>query len=252
MSELSTHERRRASREAAERALAAREMRGRRVRRLGVAAAVAAALATAAAVVSSSGGPGAAAPRPAAPASLLAGIPERGGVLGDPQAPATVTEYLDLQCPACAMAARDTFPALVREVRAGRVKLAARTLHFLGPDSVRAARVAAGAERQGRLWAFVDAFYSSQGPENSGYVTDEFLREVARDAGVDAGAALEVADSAFAAGRLRRASADAAHAGVTATPTFTVRRGEGAERILAVDPTNPGSVTAVLAREAPR
>ena len=75
-------------------------------------------------------------------------------------------------------------------MRAGKVKLAVRTLHFLGPDSVRAARVAAGAERQGRLWAFLEAFYARQGTENSGYVTDGFLREVAAAAGVDAGRAL--------------------------------------------------------------
>ena len=56
-------------------------------------------------------------------------------------------------------------PALIRDqVRAGKVKLAVRTLHFLGPDSERAARVAAGAERQGRLWAFLEAFYARQGP----------------------------------------------------------------------------------------
>ena len=116
---------------------------------------------------------------PATTSSLLAGIPERGGVLGDPKAPLTVTEYVDLQCPVCARAATTTVPALIRDqVRAGKVKLAVRTLHFLGPDSERAARVAAGAERQGRLWAFLEAFYARQGTENSGYVTDGFLRDV--------------------------------------------------------------------------
>ena len=88
-------------------------------------------------------------------------------------------------------------------MRTGKVKLAVRTLHFLGPDSERAARVAAGAERQGRLWAFLEAFYARQGTENSGYVTDGFLREVADAAGVDAGAALGQADSSFATERLR-------------------------------------------------
>ena len=71
-------------------------------------------------------------------------------MLGDPDAPLTVTEYVDLQCPACAAAARETLPALVRDhVRTGKVKLEARTLHFLGPDSERAARFAAGAARAG-------------------------------------------------------------------------------------------------------
>ena len=111
----------------------------------------------------------------------------------------------------------DTLPSVIRDqVRTGKVKLAAPHADFLGEDSVRAARVAAGAERQGRLWAFLEAFYARQGTENSGYVTDDFLRDVAKAAGVDAGPAIGQADSAFASGRLQRADADAARMNVRA------------------------------------
>jgi protein-disulfide isomerase len=251
MSKQATLERRRASREAAERAVAARERRGRRLRRLGAAGGAAAVLAVAAALVSSSGGSTAA--PPAAVSSLFAGIPEHDGVLGDPSAPLTVTEYVDLQCPVCAQAARGTLPTLVREqVRTGRVKLAVRTLHFLGPESVRAARVAAGAERQGRLWPFLDAFYARQGAENSGYVTDGFLRDVARAAGVDADAALAQAGSGFATTRLDLANRNAARLGIDSTPTLTVRRGGGPEHVLAANPLDPASVVAALDAESAR
>ena len=169
-------------------------------------------------------------------------------MLGDPKAPVTVTEYVDLQCPVCAHAAQSTLPALIRdEVRTGKVKLAVRTLHFLGPDSERAARVAAGAERQGRLWAFLEAFYARQGTENSGYVTDDFLRDVAKAAGVDAGKAIGQADSAFATGRLERANADAARMDVQGTPTLTVKRGSGPERVLKASPLDAAAVQAELA-----
>src|SRR5918995_6213584 len=88
----------------------------------------AAALVTGAAVVVSASG-GDTASKPAPPAStLFTGIPERDGVLGDPRAPLTLTEYVDLQCPVCAQAASATLPAVVEYVRAGKVKLAARTL----------------------------------------------------------------------------------------------------------------------------
>ena len=109
-------------------------------------------------------------------------------MLGDPKAPVTLTEYLDLQCPVCAEASKQTLPWLIDAyVRTGKAKLEVRTLHFLGPDSEKAARVAAAAPRsQGRLWPFVEAFYAAQGAENSGYVTDDFLRDVAKAAGVDA------------------------------------------------------------------
>jgi protein-disulfide isomerase len=223
-----------------------------RVRRLAAVAAAAAALAAAAVIVSSAGSEPAA-PPPAEPSTLFAGIPERAGVLGSRDAPLTVTEYLDLQCPVCARAASATLPTVVDQyVRTGKVKLAARTLHFLGPDSERAARAAAGAERQKRLWPFLDAFYARQGAENSGYATDAMLSDTLRAAGADPDAALATAGSGFATQRLERANADAARLGVQGTPTLTVRRGDGPERMLAANPLDPASVAAALDRELAR
>lgn len=200
--------------------------------RLAAVAAVAAAAVVAAAVISASGARQPATPPPAE-ATLVDGIPERDGVLGDPAAPVTVTEFVDLQCPVCAAASQQILPTLIEDhVRPGKVKLELRTLSFLGEDSVRAARVAAGAERQGRLWAFVEAFYARQGAENSGYVTDDFLREVAGAAGVDAEEALDQAGSDFATERLRRADAEAQERGVSGTPTFVIEREGEAPRVV--------------------
>jgi protein-disulfide isomerase len=242
-------EQRRAERIAAERAEASARTRRTRAYRLLAAAGLAAALVAVAAVASSSGGEPASAP--AERSGLFRGIPERGGVLGDPGAPLTVTEYVDLQCPVCASAARETLPALVRDyVRTGKAKLDVRMLHFIGPDSERAARVAAGAARQGRLWPFLEAFYAAQGQENSGYVTDAFLRSVAAAAGVDADAALDFAGSAAAQERLNRANADAQRLGIEATPTFTVARGDGEPRVL--EAHDAASVAAALDAEPAR
>jgi protein-disulfide isomerase len=203
------------------------------LRRLLAALGAAAVLVAAGIAVSASGGAQPAAP-PAPPASAtFAGIPEHDGVLGDPKAPLTLTEYVDLQCPICAEASKQTLPWLVKNyVRTGKAKLELRTLHFIGPDSERAAHVAAGAEQQGRLWPFVEAFYAAQGPDNSGYVTDAFLRSVSQAAGVDAGKALTAADGAFAVHRLERADADATRLGVNATPTFTVAKAGGQPRVI--------------------
>ncbi len=237
-------EQRRAARIAAERAEAAAGARRTRAFRLLAAAGVAAALVAVAVAASSPGG------QPAPPvesSGLFRGIPERAGVLGDPAAPLTVTEYVDLQCPVCAATARDTLPTLVRDyVRTGKAKLDVRTLHFIGADSERAARVAAGAQEQGRLWPFLEAFYAAQGRENSGYVTDEFLRSVAATAGVDAQAALRFADSAAAQAPLNRANADAQQLGIDGTPTFTVAHGDGKPRVLAGHDAR--SLAAALAR----
>jgi protein-disulfide isomerase len=218
---------RRAVRESLEAAERARDARRRRVTRLG-AVTLLAVIVVGVAIAVSSGG---AAKTPAAPgaaqqaASLVAGIPERDGVLGSGKAKVTVTEYLDLQCPVCKAASTQVLPSLVNDyVRPGKVRLQARTLHFIGDDSTRAARVAAGAQAQGRLWPFVEAFYASQGQENSGYVTDSFLRGVARASGVNADRALAYANTSAAQARLQTADSGATKLGVDSTPTFVVQR----------------------------
>jgi protein-disulfide isomerase len=248
-------EQRRAARREAERAQAAREARRRRAWRLAAVAAAAVVAVVIAVAVSASGGPdqpsGAAGGAEAA--ALFDGIPEDDGVLGDPNAPVTLTEYVDLQCPVCAAASEQTLPTIVNDyVRTGKVKLEARTLHFIGADSTRAAKLAAAAERQGRLWPFLEVFYANQGQENSGYVTDAFLRRVATAAGVNADAAFAGADSRFAQRRLDRANADAQRLGIDSTPTFAVAKGSGAPQVLEANGLDPSSVAAALDAELAR
>jgi len=225
-------EQRRAERQAAEAGERARATRRRRLFQLGGALGLAAIVLIAAIAVSSSGGSKPAAPSP----GLLAGISEHNGVLGDPTAPVTVTEFVDLQCPICAKASQTVVPSVINDyVRPGDVKLQARTLSFIGPDSVRAARVAAGAEKQGRLWPFLETFYAKQGPENSGYVTDDFLRSVASASGVNASKALTFADGSTSQTPLARANAEAQKLGINGTPTFVVQRGNGKPQVVSAD-----------------
>jgi protein-disulfide isomerase len=241
-------EQRRAERLAAEQAASKQAARRRGAWLLAAAAGVAAvAVAAAVALSHNSSKPPATAGQISSAAAMFAGIPEHDGVLGDPKAPLTVTEYVDLQCPICREASQSTLPTLVRDyVRTGKVKLQARTLHFIGPDSTKAARVAAGAQQQGKLWPFLETFYANQGQENSGYVTDSFLRQVAKAAGVDASAALGQADSAFATARLNQANSDASKLGIDSTPTLTVAKGDGAEHLLDANALDASSVSAAL------
>jgi protein-disulfide isomerase len=246
-------EQRRAARLAAEHATAAREARRRRGWILAGAGGLAAVAVGLAVVLTSSSDKPPTSTNVASASSLFAGIPEHNGVLGDPKAPVTVTEYLDLQCPICQEASTSTLPALVRDyVKTGKVKLQARTLQFIGADSVRAAKVAAGAERQGRLWPFLETFYANQGEENSGYVTDAFLRQVSAAAGVNASAALGQADSAFAQGRLSLANAEASKLGVDSTPTFTVARGDGPAGVVGSGVLSEQTLGAAIAKELGR
>jgi protein-disulfide isomerase len=115
----------------------------------------------------------------------LAGIPQRGMVLGDPSAPVTLVEFGDLQCPACKGYAEDVLPRVIEsKVRAGKARIEFRNLPIIGAESTPAAAAALAAGAQGRGWSFVELFYRNQGIEGTDYVTNSFLTAIARGAGV--------------------------------------------------------------------
>ena len=94
----------------------------------------------------------------------------------------TILLYEDFQCPACGQFGRETLPeVLERHVKPGDVKLISQTLAFLGPDSIPAARAALAAGKQDRYWQYAVLLFENQGAENSGYVTDEFLTDLAEE-----------------------------------------------------------------------
>src|SRR5262245_55294778 len=86
---------------------------------------------------------------------LLRGIPQRGNVPGSPTGPATMVEYIDLQCPYCREFETQVMPTIIpRFVRKGKVKVEMRPLAFLGDDSVRGRAAAIAAGRQNRMFNF--------------------------------------------------------------------------------------------------
>ena len=117
--------------------------------------------------------------------SQLAGVPQSGTVLGDPKVKVRIIEFGDLQCPACKQFSEIGIPNLIDgPVKDGEAQLEFLNFTIIGPDSVVAAKAAFAASEQDRYWQFVELFYRNQGAENGGYVTEEFLTDVARGAGV--------------------------------------------------------------------
>jgi protein-disulfide isomerase len=110
----------------------------------------------------------------------LAGIPQRGAELGKPTAPVTLQEFADLQCPFCREYTLDVFPKLIANyVRTGKLRMEFHHFDIIGPDSIKASKMAGAVAAQNRLWNFADLFYDNQQEENSGYVTDQFLTQIA-------------------------------------------------------------------------
>jgi protein-disulfide isomerase len=221
-----------------EAALAAAGARRRRLSRLGAVLAAAAAIVAVLVAVSASGSGTKTASRTAVAgtsqtAATLSGIPQHGLTLGSAKAPVRVIEFADLQCPFCRDYSLSSMPQLIRDyVRPGKVRMEFRSLAFIGPDSVSAARVAQAAAQQNKLWNFVDLAYHNQGKENSGWATDAVLRRLAGAVpGLDVNRAFAARDSAAVTAQLNAANALANAKGVQSTPTFLVGRGSSLKAV---------------------
>jgi protein-disulfide isomerase len=185
---------------------------------VGVAILVAALLA----VLSQFGGPQGSSASGKDVGELYSGIPQKGTTLGKGDAPVTIYLYEDFQCPVCGQFSRETFPEVVdRNVRGGGVKVVSEPLTFIGSDSVPAARAALAAGEQNRYWPYAQLLFENQGQENSGYVTDEFLKSQAENTpGLDVGEWNSDLKGSSVTQQLQAAQAKAQSAGVQGTPTL--------------------------------
>ena len=111
-------------------------------------------------------------PIPDGPGSNLAS----GNVFGKAEAPITVTEYADFQCPACGQLARQTLPIIEEEyIKTGKVKWVFNHFAFLGDESIRAAEASECASDQGKFWEYANTLFANQAGENQGAFRDEKL-----------------------------------------------------------------------------
>jgi protein-disulfide isomerase len=189
-------------------------------------------------------------PVPGAPKTLalFADIPQRGIELGEPTAAVTLVEFGDLQCPLCAQFAESVLPAIVsRYVRPGRVRLEFRTLDSIGHDSLRAARMAGAVGEQNHLWELIDLMYKNQASENSGYVTDNYLRALASAIpGVNVNQALRQRTSPTVQAQIAQAQRLATQWHVRGTPAFLLMRVGQPTQVL-----SPASISSVSSFTGP-
>ena len=162
-------------------------------------------------------GGGAVAPSGPVRASV-AGAP----TLGRADAPVTIVEFSDYQCPFCGRFFATVLPALKSEyIDAGKVRYVFRDfpLDQLHPMARKAAEAAHCAGEQGKYWEMHDALFRNQRA-----LSPPELREHARALGLD-GARFEtcLASGRYAA-RIERGLADGAAAGVQGTPGFVIGR----------------------------
>lgn len=113
----------------------------------------------------------------------MSGIPQNGRTLGKSRAPLTLTYFHDLKCPFCRAFSLEVLPTIIRRyVRAGKLKITANPVAFVGLDGgvdSRRAAAAAALGNQRMYWNFMDLFYRNQQDESTTYVSDAYLTELA-------------------------------------------------------------------------
>jgi protein-disulfide isomerase len=173
--------------------------------------------------------------------ALLKGIPQRGVTLGSPTAPVTLVEYIDLQCPYCREFETTVMPQIVKQyVRTGKVRVVARVLDFIGPDSSRGRAAMLAAGRQGKAFNLAQVLYDNQGIENTGWLDDQMVAGAARSVpGLNPRALFATRTSNAVTQQASTIDRQANAADVIATPTlFVGKTGGSAKQVRLTSPAD--------------
>ena len=180
----------------------------------------------------------------------LKGIPQSGNVLGSPNAPVTLAEYIDLQCPACQAFETQAMPQLIqRYVGTGKVKVEARPIAFIGPDSQTGRAAALAAAKQNRFFNFSQLLYFNQGVENTGWLNDTMIKAAAASIpGLDVPRLLSDRSSATVSAQAKAFDAQSDQDKVTETPTVLVGKSGGPLRKVSFPSlSDPTAIEAAIA-----
>ncbi len=144
----------------------------------------------------------------------IAGAP----ALGAADAPVTLVEFTDYQCPFCRRHFAQTMPQLVKVyIETGKLRYVMREfpIQSIHPKALKAAEAALCAGDQGRYWDMHEAFFADQRK-----LAPEDLKAHAEGLGLDVAGFSECLDGGRYAERVQKDLADGIKAGVRGTPTF--------------------------------
>lgn len=161
-------------------------------------------------------------PTPAAPTIAI----EEMTVLGDPDAPVTIEEFSDFQCPYCRLYVVETLP-LIKEayIEAGLVRYIVKDYPLPShPNATISAEAARCAGAQGAYWPMRDLLFDLQAqwsPLGSEQLVDIFAG-YAEDLTLDPAAFRQCLDSGEFGELIRRDLWEGEQAGVQGAPSFRI------------------------------
>ena len=145
--------------------------------------------------------------------------------LGKADAPVTIVEFNDLQCPFCNRFQTTAFADIKKNyIDTGRVRFIHRDmpLEELHPQAIRAARAARCAGDQGKFWKVLDSVITHQAS-----MSPQSIDQMAKDAGVDELAYRSCIESNAHLEEVQSNAASARELGLSGTPSFVIGRVNG-------------------------
>lgn len=156
-------------------------------------------------------------------AALAGDLADDDPFLGSPEAPVTIVEFSDFQCPFCRKLWRETLPQIKEKyVKKGLIKFVYRDfpLTSIHPGAEPAALAGECADEQNKFWVMHDKIFEEQ--DKGGQGTVEFdaadLKKWAREIGLNGAQFDSCLDSRKYAAEVEKDLQDGQGAGVTGTP----------------------------------
>jgi protein-disulfide isomerase len=146
----------------------------------------------------------------------------KGYALGSPDAPLTMVEFTDLQCPYCRQFALTAFDDIKKHwIDTGKLRYISRDfpIDMLHPHAIAAARAARCAGEQGKFWEMRLALV-----RNANVLSPDFIRKTSDDLKLESEAFSTCAASAKYDADIQAELQEGAKLGIDGTPTFVIGR----------------------------
>lgn len=162
--------------------------------------------------------------------AVLDDLADDDPVLGNPDAPVTIVEFSDFQCPFCRKFYAQTLPQIKEQyIKTGKVKFVYRdfpltSIHDMAQKYAEASECA---DDQGKFWQMHDKIFNEQEKLGSGTIFDFTVSDVKRWAGETGLNAVEFnrcLDSGKYAGEVEKDFRDGDAAGIDGTPGTFVNK----------------------------
>jgi len=140
-------------------------------------------------------------------------------VEGDPNAPVTIIEFSDFECPFCGNFYKNSLSLIRKDyIETGKVKIIYRDYPLsFHPEAQKAAEASECADEQGKFWEYHDKLFENQADLS---VANE--KKWAKELGLDSAKFDQCLDSGAMASEVAADFSDGQSIGITGTPSFLI------------------------------